>query len=135
MGGNTGLIPLEFVLTNVLLAGFSDRALCDRVLNGTCLLDEADIEVRPEALPSALLDCRVSLPKLKKYCTPDAWSLLMASVAVKKKNVLWICGLRKEKDDGALKMVCCDRCLEWFHWYDMLDYSYECHCFLLPEKY
>lgn len=63
----------------MLLAGFSDKALCDRVLNGTCLLDEADIEVRPEALPSALLDCRVSLPKLKKYCTPDAWSLLMAS--------------------------------------------------------
>ncbi|XP_065291475.1 uncharacterized protein [Dermacentor albipictus] len=106
----------EKAKAKLLLAGFSDKALCDRVLNGTCQLDEADIEVRPEALPSALLDCRVSLPKLKKYCTPDAWSLLTASVAVKKKNALWICGLCKEKDDGALKMVCCDRCLEWFHW-------------------
>ncbi|XP_070380684.1 uncharacterized protein [Dermacentor albipictus] len=68
--------------TCVLLAGFTDKALCDRVLNGTCLLGEADIEVRPEALPSALLDCRVSLPKLKKYCPPDASSLLMASGVV-----------------------------------------------------
>ncbi|KAM7289013.1 uncharacterized protein ISCGN_029150 [Ixodes scapularis] len=101
---------------SVLLAGFIDKRLCQRVLDGSYLLEETDVEVRPEALPSALLDCRVSLPRLRKYFTPDAWSLLTSSVGAKKSNELWICSLCKEKDDGELKMVCCEQCLEWFHW-------------------
>lgn len=112
------------------------------MVDGEYVLQEEDLEVRPEALPSALLDCRVSLPKLKKYFSPDAWSLLNSSgkqittyfkfsflafseallflflltVAVKKQNKLWTCSLCKEKDDGKITMVSCDQCLEWFHW-------------------
>ncbi|KAL3185428.1 hypothetical protein MRX96_005452 [Rhipicephalus microplus] len=73
-------------------------------------------KLRPEALPSALLDCRVSLPKLKKYFSPDAWALLSSSVAIKKEKELWSCGLCKQIDDEQTSMVCCDQCLEWFHW-------------------
>lgn len=48
-------------------------------LEAGCLLEESEVEVRPEHLPSALLDCNVCLPKMKKFFTPDAWLLLTSS--------------------------------------------------------
>ncbi|KAL3195079.1 hypothetical protein MRX96_016030 [Rhipicephalus microplus] len=102
--------------TKLILSGLIDDSLCQRVVDGAYILLEDDLEVRPEALLSALLDCRVSLPKLKKYFSPDAWALLSSSVAIKKEKELWSCGLCKQIDDGQTSMVCCDQCLEWFHW-------------------
>ncbi|KAH8033826.1 hypothetical protein HPB51_016545 [Rhipicephalus microplus] len=55
-------------------------SLCSRVVDGAYVLEQHDLEACPKALPSALLDCRVSLPKLKKYCSHDAWALLTSSV-------------------------------------------------------
>lgn len=40
-------------------------------------MEETDVEVRPEFLQSALLDCRVKFMKLKKYFSDDAWALLI----------------------------------------------------------
>ncbi|KAL3235934.1 hypothetical protein MRX96_048284 [Rhipicephalus microplus] len=72
----------------LILTGIAGQEAAARVLNEGGILDESDIEVRPEELASALLDHRVSLPKLKKYFTAKAWLLLSSSLA----------------------------CLEWFHW-------------------
>ncbi|KAH8020414.1 hypothetical protein HPB51_001712 [Rhipicephalus microplus] len=100
----------------VILTGIAGQEAAARVLNEGGILDESDIEVRPEELASALLDHRVSLPKLKKYFTAKAWLLLSSSLAVKKKGDIWSCAQCKKKDDGEIKMVLCDQCLEWFHW-------------------
>nr|XP_054924371.1 uncharacterized protein LOC126527534 [Dermacentor andersoni] len=121
----------------VLLTGIAGQDATRRVLEKGCRLDESEVEVRPELLPSALLDCNVCLPKIKKFFTPDAWLSLMSSskycilffsytsvlngicifsVATKKQEELWLCGQCKRKDDGEIKMISCDRCLEWFHW-------------------
>lgn len=117
-----------------------EKSLCQRVLSGECLTaEERNMEVRPELLPSAMLDYKVSLMKLKKYFPKDVWMLFISSgvqshyffqsenyallkfylfhsVATKKTTKLWMCGLCKKPDDGEVKMVCCDQCLEWFHW-------------------
>ncbi|XP_070395614.1 uncharacterized protein [Dermacentor albipictus] len=100
----------------VLLTGIAVQDATRRVLEKGCRLDESEVEVRPELLPSALLDCNVCLPKIKKFFTPDAWLSLMSSIATKKQEELWLCGQCKRKDDGEIKMISCDRCLEWFHW-------------------
>ncbi|KAH8027138.1 hypothetical protein HPB51_002321 [Rhipicephalus microplus] len=44
--------------TQLILSGLIGDSLCPRVLDGAYILQEHDLEVRPEALPSALLDCR-----------------------------------------------------------------------------
>nr|XP_050024996.1 uncharacterized protein LOC126519678 [Dermacentor andersoni] len=100
----------------LLLTGIAGQDATRRVLEKGCRLDESEVEVRPELLPSALLDCNVCLPKIKKFFTPDAWLSLMSSIATKKQEELWLCGQCKRKDDGEIKMISCDRCLEWFHW-------------------
>ncbi|KAL3208550.1 hypothetical protein MRX96_039011 [Rhipicephalus microplus] len=48
--------------TQLILSGLIGDGLCPRVLDGVYILQEHDLEVHPEVLPSALLDCRVSLP-------------------------------------------------------------------------
>lgn len=63
----------------MLLCGVVEKSLCERVLGGECLIEESDVEVRPERLPSALLDCRVGLLKLKNYFTDEAWMLFTSS--------------------------------------------------------
>ncbi|KAH6931767.1 hypothetical protein HPB50_000360 [Hyalomma asiaticum] len=63
----------------LLLTGIAGQEAAARVLNEEGVLDESDIEVRPEELPSALLDHRVPLTKLKKYFTAEAWLLLSSS--------------------------------------------------------
>lgn len=78
----------EKAQAKLLLTGFIDERLCEQVLEDT------DMEVRPEALPSALLECRVSLPRLKKYSTPNPRSLLISSVAAKKNKELSLQGKR-----------------------------------------
>ncbi|XP_037512314.2 uncharacterized protein LOC119389173 [Rhipicephalus sanguineus] len=100
----------------LLLTGIVGETVCNSVLIRGHIVDESEVEVRPDVLPSALLDYRVKLPSLKKFFTEDAWTSLMSSVATKKKNELWFCHSCKEKDDGQIKMISCDQCLEWFHW-------------------
>uniref|UniRef100_A0A2R5LBF0 Putative transcription initiation factor tfiid subunit 3 n=1 Tax=Ornithodoros turicata TaxID=34597 RepID=A0A2R5LBF0_9ACAR len=106
----------EIAQHKLLLRGIVGKAVCDNVLNCGYIVEECDIEVRPHVLPSGLLDYRVKLQKLKKFFTEDAWVLLTSSVATKKTNQLWLCRDCNEQDDGQIKMICCDHCLEWFHW-------------------
>ncbi|KAL1471382.1 hypothetical protein MTO96_039969 [Rhipicephalus appendiculatus] len=67
---------------DVLLTGIVGETVCNSVLICGHIVDEPEVEVRPDVLPSALLDYRVKLPSLKKFFTEDAWTLLMASGAV-----------------------------------------------------
>ncbi|XP_077549572.1 uncharacterized protein LOC144162783 [Haemaphysalis longicornis] len=101
-----GPMPFQDLSTKsqeiLLLTGIADKEAAARVLNEGGILDGSDIVVRPEELPSALLDHRVPLRKVKKYFTAEAWRLL--------------CAQCKKKDDGEIKMISCDQCLEWFHW-------------------
>lgn len=52
---------------SVLLTGTVGEATCDGVLSEMYTVEEAGVEVWPEFIPSALLDCRVKFLKLKKY--------------------------------------------------------------------
>ncbi|KAL3191166.1 hypothetical protein MRX96_019398 [Rhipicephalus microplus] len=100
----------------VVPAGIVGEATSGNVLDQVYLINEIDVEVWPELLPSALLDYRVEMRLLLPYFSDDAWHLLSSSVATKRENELWLCYSCKEQDSGEIKMICCDHCPEWFHW-------------------
>ncbi|XP_077553174.1 uncharacterized protein LOC144167924 [Haemaphysalis longicornis] len=99
----------------MLLASITSHEVCGQVLSGSHLVKESDLEVRPERLRSSLLDYWVSLPRLKRFFTPEAWLLLQSSIAEKKRLDHWFCGVCQGEEDGT-NMISCDQCLEWFHW-------------------
>ncbi|KAH9375756.1 hypothetical protein HPB48_014640 [Haemaphysalis longicornis] len=63
----------------LLLTGIVGEATSSRVLNCSYIIQEADVEVRPELLPSGLLDYRVQMRQLQRYFSEDAWQLLTSA--------------------------------------------------------
>ena len=55
------------------------------------IVEEEDVEVRPEKVPTACIDENVCLESCRKYCTTDAWLIIMDVVAAIRSNcvVLW----------------------------------------------
>ncbi|XP_049517097.1 uncharacterized protein LOC119441311 isoform X2 [Dermacentor silvarum] len=119
----------------LLLTEIVGEATASKVLDHGYIIDEADVEVRPELLPSGLLDYRVQMRQLLPYFSGDAWLLLTSAVSTKKKNELWLCHACKEKDSGEIKMICCDHCLQWFHWYELDMLLPKWHGFNIPTPY
>lgn len=76
----------EVAQHKLLLEGIVGEATSGKVLDQGYIINEADIEVRPEFLPSALLDYRVQMRQLRPYFSDDAWHLLTSAVAIKKKK-------------------------------------------------
>ena len=50
------------------------------------LIEEDELEVKPELLPDAVVDENVDMHLIRKYLTIDAWDLLMEVVTHKKKK-------------------------------------------------
>ena len=58
------------------------RRRCDpRVLSDDCLIDETEVEVRPEKIPRNCLDGNVCISQIKKFFTFDGLSLMTEVVA------------------------------------------------------
>lgn len=64
---------------SVLLTGIVGEATSSRVIDRNYIIQEADVEVRPELLPSGLLDYRVRMRQLQPYFSDDAWQLLTSA--------------------------------------------------------
>ncbi|KAH8029049.1 hypothetical protein HPB51_022169 [Rhipicephalus microplus] len=69
----------EMAKYKLLLTGIVGKATSSRVLNCGYIIQEADVEVRPELLPSGLLDYRVEMRQLQQYFSEDAWQLLTSA--------------------------------------------------------
>ncbi|XP_041459223.1 transcription initiation factor TFIID subunit 3-like [Lytechinus variegatus] len=80
------------------------------------MIEEVDVEVRPEKLPSRILDEQVDVNRMRKYFTKDAWSLVQDVVAAKRNDPRWTCPIcNLDLDDIDSPTLGCDACLEWFH--------------------
>ena len=80
------------------------------------IVEEEDVEVRPEKAPTACIDENVCLESCRKYCTTDAWLVIMDVVAAIRNCPMWYCGwcTRLISDDTQSSLVC-ECCLGWFH--------------------
>ena len=55
------------------------------------IVEEEDVEVRPEKVPTACIDENVYLESCRKKCTTDAWLVIMDVVTAIRNNPVWYC--------------------------------------------
>ena len=92
-----------------------ESSVASRALNGD-VIEEDQVEVRPEKVCASCLDENVCLKICRKYFTHDAWLAVEDVVGRLKDNPLWYCGrCGKPIDDDTESSIICDSCLTWFH--------------------
>ena len=96
----------------VILSWFIDECIIKQALDGK-LIDEEDVECRPERLPSAVLDENVDICLVRRYFTIDAWMLVENVVRQKSEKPSWTC--KSCQHDLSEPSIVCDSCLEWHH--------------------
>ena len=64
-------------LNLVILSWFVDRQVKDAALTRKRLIEEDEVEMRPEQIPASCLEDNVFVPSVQKYFSPDAWIALM----------------------------------------------------------
>ena len=98
-------------LNLVILSWFVDRQVKDAALTRKRLIEEDEVEMRPERIPASCLDDNVFVPSVQKYFSPDAWIALMNVL-----DAVWYCGAcEKAIDDEKENSIVCESCLNWFH--------------------
>lgn len=103
-------------LNLVILSWFVDCQVKDAALTRKRLIEEDEVEMRPEWIPASCLDDNVFVPSVQKYFSPDAWIALMNVLETVKKNAVWYCGAcEKAIDDEKENSIVCESCLNWFH--------------------
>lgn len=98
-----------------MLQWFVDSKVADAVTkNSDILINEEEVEVRPEKLPDAVSDQNVDVHLIRRFFSQDAWQLVVDVTKQKNDNPVFICGhCSHDADEGP--SVLCDHCLSWFH--------------------
>lgn len=96
----------------MILNWLVDEVVCEAALKGR-LIEENEVECKPENVPNAVLDENVNLAIVKKYFTSEAWILVDQIQNLKRQNVSWTCHHCGHNLDE--KSVCCEGCLHWYH--------------------
>ena len=100
----------------VMLSWFVDQCKIDPVLRKGKLIEESEVECRPERISSAILDESVDVHLIRHYFTNDAWLIVQDVLKRKREGHVWICkGCNHDLDEDVSEAILCDSCLEWFH--------------------
>ena len=104
------------ILSTVILSWFVDCQIKEAVLARKRLVEEEDVEMKPERISASCLDENVCIPSIQKYFSEDAWAALTQVLEVVRKNAVWYYGTcSKVINDDTENSVVCDSCLSWFH--------------------
>ena len=98
-----------------MLQWFVNVSVATSVLkNQKQLIEEEQVEVRPEKLPDAVLDENVDVHLIRKYFSHDAWLSVHSVVQQKKINSTFVCQYCFN-DADVCPSIACDHCLSWCH--------------------
>lgn len=98
-----------------MLLWFVDSKVADMAVKGS-IIEEEEVEVRPERVSASCLDENVCLASLQKYFSRDGWASLLQVVSEVKKQPVWYCGrCTKAICDETESSIVCDSCLVWYH--------------------
>ena len=99
-----------------MLSWFVDQHTIEKVLheNNPPLIEENEVETRPERVPMKCLDENVSLIGIKRYFSFDAWKAIENVVKLLNEKGIWSCFICKIALNSS-NSVCCDDCLNWYH--------------------
>ena len=98
----------------VMLSWFVDAEKVRTVTHNNVLIEEEDVEVRPECIPTKCLDENVCMGKVRKYFTTGAWELVENVMERMRTKVVWLCSSCSSPLDTSESIVC-ESCLDWFH--------------------
>ena len=99
-----------------MLSWFVDQCKMKLVLRKEKLIEENEVECRPERISNAILDQSVDVHLIRHYFTTDAWLIVQDVLQRKRDHHVWICqGCNHDLDEGESEAIMCDSCLEWFH--------------------
>ena len=108
---------MHFFLTIiVMLRWFVKDNIAETAIKslGKYLIDEEDVETRPERVPCAVLDENVDVHLIRKLFTNDAWLVVVNVLEQKQKNPNFICKCYYH-DLHESSSVVCEHCLSWYH--------------------
>ena len=98
-----------------MLQWFAEDSVVAKALSGR-LIEENEVETRPERVSSSCLDENVSINRIQKYFSHDAWSSVLHVVDVVKIHSVPYCGrCITVISDESESSVRCDSCLNWLH--------------------
>ena len=99
-----------------MLRWFVDPKIVEAVLRKPkgVLIEEEQVEVRPENLPDAILDENVDIHLIRRHFSNDAWMMVQSVVDQKRSNPMYICKICYHDLDESQSIVC-EHCLSWFH--------------------
>ena len=98
-----------------MLKWLVEARAAESVLKGK-LIEEEDIETRPERVSASCLDENVCIRNILKYFTNDGWKALLHLVKAVKNETVWYCGrCTNVINDEEENSVVCESCLVWFH--------------------
>lgn len=98
----------------VIMSWFVDEEKVTNAMRSNVLIEEVDVEVRPERIPMKCLDENVCISTVRKYFTNDAWELVENVMKTMEKKQVWLyssCYM----DLGNSESIVCESCLDWFH--------------------
>jgi len=75
----------------VILTWFVDMQIAKEAIDGSQIIEEEDLEMRPEMVSSSCTDENVCLDMYRKYCTREAWEAVNSVVSVIRDNPTWYC--------------------------------------------
>ena len=97
-----------------MLKWFVDQEVSEHVTRGGDLIEENEVECRPESIPRKCMDDNVCIGQIRKYFSFDAWNLLEATMDTMRTRGGWTCSV-SHTDLHSSESICCDGCLDWVH--------------------
>ena len=98
-----------------MLEWFVEARIAKSAMEGK-LIEEEEVETRPEHVSASCLDKNVCLRNVQKYFTHDGWKALLHVVEAVKRETVWYCGrCTNVINDDEEDSIVCESCLVWFH--------------------
>ena len=72
-----------------MLNWFVDEEAVERVTRGGDLIEEYEVECRPERIPQKCLDENICIGQMRKYFSSDAWSLVEDTIDTLQNSDSW----------------------------------------------
>ena len=109
-------IPIHCIIIVLLGWLVSKEVVYLAVMKPGHLIDEGDIQVKPENIVDGVMDENVDITLIRKYFTPDAWMLIENVITQKRRSQQFTCsGCSQTLSETCQWVIACDHCLCWFH--------------------
>ena len=105
----------HYLYFTVILSWFVDSSVAAGAIDGK-IIEEDEVEVRPEKITVSCLDENVCLDSTRKYYSQDAWLAVEDVVEALRGNPVNYCGrCTCPIKDETQSFIVCDGYLCWFH--------------------